>query len=96
MTGIHLRPELTEAQRRALRWLHNRGGEGVFNRHQVLLARGELAAVMRATWNALAAVNPPCVSFSDNKGFKRILITPAGTAIALTFIGPEADTVEED
>lgn len=68
MNGIHIRPEITTSQRKALRWLYNHGGEGMFNTNQVLLAQGELAGVMRATWNALAATKPPCVIYSANKG----------------------------
>lgn len=47
--------KLTPAQTKALRWLEARGGDGVFDIHGVLLAGGELAPVMRSTWNALAA-----------------------------------------
>lgn len=96
MSGIHIRPEITEAQRRALRWLHNRGGEGMFNKQQVLLAQGELAGVMRSTWNALADAKPPCVIYSANKGYKRVALTEAGKVVALSWAGAEADTVEDD
>ncbi len=44
---------MTPAHRAALRWLANRGETGVFNKNGVLLAQGDLAPVMRATWNAL-------------------------------------------
>lgn len=83
---------LTKAQRKALRWLYNRGGEGVFNNHQVLLARGELAGVMRATWNALAKTNTPCIEIYK----RRVSITGAGIAFAMSWLGPEASTVEEE
>lgn len=43
----------TPSQRDALQWLIDRGGDGVFTRHGVLLAKGELAPVMRRTWEAL-------------------------------------------
>lgn len=45
----------TAAQRSALKWLITRNADGVFDKHQVLVARGEKAPVMRSTWNALAA-----------------------------------------
>lgn len=44
-----------KVQRKALDWLRERGGDGLFNRHGVLMARGELAPHMRATWNKLIA-----------------------------------------
>lgn len=100
MSGIHIRPELTTAQRRALRWLYNRGGEGMFNKNQTLLARGELAGVMRTTWNALSKAKPPCVDIfsprADGKGYKRVSLLEAGKVVALTWAGAEADTVEDD
>lgn len=46
---------LTKAQREALDWLRERGGDGMFNIHGVLLAAGELAPHVRSTWNALEA-----------------------------------------
>ena len=45
---------LTAAQRDALAWLRARGGDGVFDRRGVALARGETSPVERKTWNALA------------------------------------------
>lgn len=88
--------ELTKAQSAALRWLHNRGGDGMFNKGQVLLARGDLAAVTRATWNALEKATPPLITYSTGKGYKRATITDAGRAVALNYTGAEADTVEDD
>lgn len=41
------------AQNDALLWLAAHNGDGVFDRNGVLLAAGEKAPVMRATWNAL-------------------------------------------
>ena len=49
-----MRPNLTEAQRAALRWLRQHNSDGIFDVNGVLLAAGELAPVMRSTWNALA------------------------------------------
>lgn len=96
MSAILLRPELTKAQRAAVKWFHNRGGDGVFTKGQVLLARGELAAVNRSTWNALANAEPPLIQYSTGKGYKRAAITDAGRVVALNYTGPEADTVEDD
>ncbi len=94
MSGITIRPELTKAQRAAIRWFYNRGGDGMFTKGQVLLARGELAAVTRSTWNALATAEPPLITYSQGKGYKRATITDAGKAVALTVSG-EAGTVED-
>lgn len=44
---------LTKAQTTALRWLEERGGDGVFDLNGVALAQGETAEVTRSTWNAL-------------------------------------------
>ena len=44
---------MTKAQKAALAWLHERGGDGIFDQHGVLLASGESAPVTRMTWNAL-------------------------------------------
>jgi len=55
------------SQRLALLWLRNRGGEGVFNKDDVLIARGELAPVARPTWRKLQSAGligsraPHCV-----------------------------------
>lgn len=43
----------TDAQLSALLWLKNRGADGVFDRNQVLVARGERGPVMRSTWSRL-------------------------------------------
>lgn len=43
----------TDSQLAALKWLRNRTGDGVFDRHQVLTAAGERAPVMRSTWTKL-------------------------------------------
>jgi hypothetical protein len=64
----------------ALKWLRNRNGDGVFDKHQVLTAAGERAPVMRSTWNKLADAG--LVEFY--LGRRRIRATPAGLAIDLT------------
>lgn len=47
--------DLQPAHRDALKWLSERGGDGVFadRSRQVLYAHGEKAPFMRSTWNAL-------------------------------------------
>lgn len=41
---------------RALAWLKERGGDGMFDSNGVVLAQGELAPFTRTTWNALASL----------------------------------------
>lgn len=43
----------TAAQHKALEWLKERGGDGLFDRQGVLVAAGERAPITRSTWNAL-------------------------------------------
>lgn len=45
--------DLTKAQAAALEWFRERGGDGVLDRHGVLLAAGETAPFTRSTWNGL-------------------------------------------
>lgn len=45
---------MTAAQKEALKWLTDRGGDAAFDRNGVALAQGETAPVTRMTWNALA------------------------------------------
>lgn len=73
----------TDAQLSALKWLRNRNGDGVFDRHQVLVAAGESAPVMRSTWSRL-----------ENHGFverylnnRRLRLTDAGRTIDLSGVG---------
>lgn len=63
---------MTDAQKAAIRWLFNRGGTGMFNKDGVLLAAGELAGVMRSTWNALRDAGLVVIEK------KRVTITEAG------------------
>ena len=64
----------TEAQRAALKWLRERGGEGVFGKRGVLLAAGEWAPFMRTTWNGLWDVG--FIRIDGN----RVRVTPGGFA----------------
>ena len=43
----------TDSQKKALKWLSDHNGDGVFDKHGVLLAGGESAPFMRSTWNHL-------------------------------------------
>ena len=45
---------MTSAQKVALKWLKDRGGDGCFDRNGIAFAMGETAPVQRSTWNALA------------------------------------------
>ena len=44
---------LTEAERAALKWLRDHGGDGIFGKKAVVLAGGEWAPFTRSTWNNL-------------------------------------------
>ena len=44
---------MTEAQEKALKWLKEHGGDGLFDNDGVLVAAGERAPHMRSTWNIL-------------------------------------------
>ena len=49
--------ELSEAQRRALVWLHDRGSEGVIDRYGRVVAAGEVAKHIDAsTWLRLVSL----------------------------------------
>jgi len=70
----------TKAQRSALKWLRNRNGDGVFDKSGVLVAGGERAPVMRATWNHLAAMH--MVEFYQDR--RRVRVTDFGRRINLS------------
>lgn len=71
---------LTAVQHSALRWLRDRNSDGVFDRNGVLLAAGELAPHVRATWNALRDAG--LVEFYNpaGKGYGRIRIVAGAKA----------------
>ncbi len=81
--------ELTKNQTTALRWLKDHGGDGVFDKNGVLLAMGERAPCMRATWNALRDAGHVEFYNQAGKGHGRCRLTqeakpgpiPARTAI---------------
>lgn len=70
-------PALTEAQAYALRWLRKRNGDGCFDKNGVLLAAGELAPVMRSTWNALQKLGLVEIYKPGGKGRGRVRIVCA-------------------
>lgn len=76
----------TPSQLAALKWLRNRNGDGVFDRTQVLVAAGDRAPVMRATWNKLEAL--ALVEFYASR--RRIRVTDAGRAVDLSKIAEAA------
>lgn len=79
--------EATSAQLRALKWLRNRSGDGVFaGKGQVLLAAGERAGVMRGTWSALEKLG-----LVERYNVKRLRVTEAGKAVDL-FRVPESES----
>lgn len=74
--------KITEAQNEALRWLANHNGEGTFQRGghgNTLIAAGEVAPVMRSTWNALRILDL-VEFFGGPKGQSRCRLTDAGKA----------------
>lgn len=48
---------ITDAQYRAIKWLSDRGGDGMFDKNGILLAAGETAPHTRSTWNELAKMD---------------------------------------
>ncbi len=78
---------MTKAQKAALKWLINRGGDGVFDRCQILMAQGELAPVMRSTWNKLEAIG--LVKFYASK--RRCAVTDEGRSVDLDGVTESID-----
>lgn len=65
---------LSDAQQRALKWLHGQGGSGVVNKHGKLLAAGVVAHFDNSTWVRL--ISQGLVAGGDY----RIFVTDAGRA----------------
>ncbi|WP_028732100.1 hypothetical protein [Rhizobium leguminosarum] len=73
---------ITDAQQSALKWLRNRGGDGVFDRNQVFVAAGQRAPVMRLTWSRLEEAGL-VERYLNNR---RMRMTPGGLAMDLSGI----------
>lgn len=65
---------MTEAQKEALKWLNDHGGDGVFIRYGRVLAMGDIAPHKAATWNALIRQGV-CREYRQGMG-RRISVTP--------------------
>ncbi|XCG51143.1 hypothetical protein ABVK50_11995 [Mesorhizobium sp. WSM2240] len=70
---------MSPALRDALKWLAERGGDGVFadSSHQVLYACGDKAPFMRSTWNKLSQLGR--VEFYGNRRCRVIPSQPERT-----------------
>jgi hypothetical protein len=79
---------VTKPQLAALLWLKNRNGDGVFDKNQVLIAGGEKAPVMRATWNILESLK--MVELYSNK--RRVRITEFGRSVGTKDVTESVDT----
>lgn len=77
-----VRAAITDAQKAALKWLKNRGGDGVFDRTQCLIARGERAGVNRSTWSRLEALGM-IERYGENR---RVRITRAGVLMDVSSV----------
>lgn len=77
---------LTDAQKSALAWLKNRGGDGLFDRTRCVVARGERAGVMRVTWARLEQAGL-IERYAENR---RVRVTRAGVLINVAHV-QEAD-----
>ena len=72
---------MTDAQKSALKWLREHGGDGCFDKHGVAFAQGETAPVTRSTWNALEKLG--LIEFyggrrDGGRGYGRLRLTPKG------------------
>jgi len=81
-------PGTTEAGRAALKWLAEHGGDGVFaeSNHSVLLAAGERAPFMRATWNELSRLG-----YVQFYGKRRARLVPGHKASGLAIAAARAN-----
>lgn len=69
----------TPSQLAALKWLVNRNADGVFAGHGTFVAAGEVAPVMRRTWNQLSFFG-----FTEMYNKRRLRVTPSGMAVDLS------------
>lgn len=80
MTEIN-HPPMTDSQKKALKWLRDRGGSGTFDKHGVLIASGEGAPFMRSTWNGLQKIGLLAFSNPTGKSYGRASLTEKGMKI---------------
>ncbi len=72
----------TKAQYSALKWLRNRNGDGMFDKHGVLLAAGETSPVTRSTWNHLITLKWAELY----AGGRRLRVTDFGSRINVSHV----------
>ena len=72
---------VSASQKSALLWLKNRGGDGVFQKNNLLCAAGEIAPVMRTTWRKLQSA-----SLMESHAPRRVRLTRQGNAFNLAGI----------
>lgn len=72
---------VTLAQKAALKWLINRGGDGVFDKTNCLVSSGERAGVNRSTWSVLKAEGFVEIYVPAGGCHKRCRVTGDGMAI---------------
>lgn len=90
--------EVSPAMRRAIFWLHRRGGDGVFDKTRVLVASGERSGslgfsldegFMYSTWLKLEQAGL-LEFYGGKRGRGRVKLTASGTAIATRVQAHEA------
>ncbi len=69
---------LTAAQSSALKWLSDRGGDGMFDKSGIVLAYGESAPHTRTTWNQLEALGLVQFYRTRARGRGRIRVVQGG------------------
>lgn len=68
---------MTNSQKQALKWLHDRNGDGLFDKNGVLVAGGETAPFMRSTWNSLRDLGHVEFYNQTGKGRGRVRLAQA-------------------
>lgn len=84
---------MTEAQSQAIKWLADRGGDGVFDKNGILLAAGETAPHTRSTWNQLAKMGLVEIYKPKARGRGRCRIIESRSE--RTKVNPTSDTEQE-
>lgn len=69
---------MTTSQGKALKWLFDRGADGIFDIHGIVIAHGEIAPITRSTWNALRDLGYIEFYNPTGKGRGRLRITNEG------------------